>query len=111
PMSLLKKTLVAPGARVRLADHDPADKLGLDKPAAESELAGLKDRLATLHELLWAENQHAVLIILQGMDTSGKDGTVRAVMSGVNPQGCRVTSFKEPSAEELDHDFLWRIHA
>jgi PPK2 family polyphosphate:nucleotide phosphotransferase len=109
-MSLRKKALVEPGARVRLADHDPDDKLGLDKDAAIAELDALKAHLEELHELLWAENRHALLVILQGMDTSGKDGTIRSVMSGVNPQGCRVTSFKQPSADELDHDYLWRIH-
>ena len=66
--------------------------------------------IAELQQRLYAEGKRALLIILQGMDTSGKDGTVRHVLSGVNPQGCRVTSFKAPTAEELAHDFLWRIH-
>ncbi len=109
-MSLSSRVRVKPGAKVRLADHDPADRLGLDKDAAKEELESLRPRLEELHELLWAENKRALLIVLQGMDTSGKDGTIRAVMSGVNPQGCTVTSFKLPSAEEMDHDFLWRIH-
>src|SRR5436305_12743308 len=68
-------------------------------------------RLAALHDLLYAEHKRSVLIVVQGMDASGKDGTIKHVMSGVNPQGCSVTSFKQPSTLELDHDFLWRIHS
>ena len=67
-------------------------------------------RLDELQYLLYAEHQHALLIVLQGMDASGKDGTIRHVMSGFNPQGCRVTAFKVPTSEEADHDFLWRVH-
>ena len=109
-MGVIRKVRVEAGKKVRLSDHDPADTLGLDKDAAKDELGSLRGRLAELHELLWAENRRSLLVVLQGMDTSGKDGTIRKVMSGVNPQGCRVTSFKQPSADELDHDFLWRIH-
>jgi PPK2 family polyphosphate:nucleotide phosphotransferase len=104
------RLIVKPGSAVRLSDHDPADTLGLDKGAAQSELEDLRERLGELHQLLWAENRRALLVVLQGMDTSGKDGTIRQVMSGVNPQGCTVTSFKKPSEEEADHDFLWRMH-
>jgi PPK2 family polyphosphate:nucleotide phosphotransferase len=110
-MKRMERVRIKPGSRLRLRDLDPAQTLGMDREEAEVELAALKLRLQDLHELLWAENKHALLVVLQGMDTSGKDGTVRAVMGGVNPQGCRVTSFKQPSDEELDHDFLWRIHA
>jgi PPK2 family polyphosphate:nucleotide phosphotransferase len=98
------------GEHARLADRDTADRLGHKKGEAREALESLRKRLADLHELLWAENRRALLVVLQGMDTSGKDGTIRAVMRGVNPQGCVVTSFKQPSPEELGHDYLWRIH-
>lgn len=109
-MTWSNRLLVRPGARVSLADHDPGDTLGLDKESADAELQRGRDRMGDLHQRLWAENRRSLLVVLQGMDTSGKDGTIRQVMSGLNPQGCRVTSFKRPSEEELDHDFLWRIH-
>ncbi len=103
--------MVKPGKKFRLADHDPDETAGLDeKTEAAGLLAHLSDRLGTLQKVLYAEHQKSVLIILQGMDASGKDGTISHVMSGVNPQGCSVTSFKQPSSHELDHDFLWRIH-
>jgi PPK2 family polyphosphate:nucleotide phosphotransferase len=101
---------VKAGSRVRLGDFDPRADLGLKKERAERELEDHRRRLADLHQLLWAENRRALLIVLQGMDTSGKDSTIRHVMSGINPQGCTVTSFKRPSEEEADHGFLWRIH-
>jgi PPK2 family polyphosphate:nucleotide phosphotransferase len=69
------------------------------------------EKLAALHDLLYAEHKRSLLIVLQGMDAAGKDGTIKHVMSGVNPQGCIVTSFKQPSTQELDHDYLWRIHS
>jgi PPK2 family polyphosphate:nucleotide phosphotransferase len=69
-----------------------------------------RDRLRDLQAVLWAEGKHALLIILQAMDAGGKDGTIKHVMRGVNPQGCQVTGFKVPTQEELDHDFLWRVH-
>lgn len=102
---------VKPGRKVRLRDYDP-DSTGdiSDKQTAQKVLERNKNRLAELHDLLYAANKYAVLIVLQGMDASGKDGTIRHVMSGVNPQGCTVTAFKVPSTEEADHDFLWRIH-
>ncbi len=102
---------VKPGTKIRLADFDPAYREnGEDKETAQAETA---DNVAALDDLsyrLYAENRRAVLLVLQGMDTSGKDGTIRKVMTGVDPQSCQVTSFKQPSQEELDHDFLWRIH-
>jgi PPK2 family polyphosphate:nucleotide phosphotransferase len=102
---------VKPGKKVNIKDWAPDDTLGLkDKDKAKGLLEENSLRLAELKYLLYAENKHAVLVVLQGMDGSGKDGTIRHVMSRINPQGCRVTSFKAPSAEELDHDFLWRIH-
>jgi PPK2 family polyphosphate:nucleotide phosphotransferase len=76
----------------------------------EEKLKAQVDRLSDLQERLYATGSHALLVVFQGMDTAGKDGAIRHVMSGVNPQGCEVTSFKQPSAEELRHDFLWRIH-
>jgi len=91
-------------------DFDPADALGWDKAAAQDRIEENRKRLGDLHELLWAENKRAVLIVLQGMDTSGKDGLIRKVMTAFNPQACEVWSFKVPTPEEAAHDFLWRIH-
>ena len=78
------------------------------KEIAEAQLHARIEELASAQELLWADDRYALLVILQAMDAAGKDGTIKHVLSGVNPQGCRVHSFKQPSAEELDHDFLWR---
>ena len=110
----LERFRVRPGNRLRLADHDPSDPDGRkteSKEQAPERLAELTERLAQLQQVLYAEHRHAVLVVLQAMDAGGKDGTIRAVFHGVNPQGVQVTSFKEPSATELDHDFLWRVHA
>lgn len=119
--TLLKEALehcrVAPGQPLDLGRHAP-DWLPLS-PRGKSEKAELKDsaeelldesrkRLAEAQELLWADDSHALLVILQGLDAAGKDGIVKHVMSEVNPLGCEVTAFKSPSPEELDHDFLWR---
>jgi PPK2 family polyphosphate:nucleotide phosphotransferase len=94
---------------VNLKDH-PTDFTGGfdDKKAAEKELEANVERLAELQDVLYAQNVHALLIIIQAMDAAGKDSVIKHVMSGINPQGCQVYSFKQPSAEELDHDFLWR---
>ena len=98
-------------ANVKLKEYDPAyTGKRTDQASTLEELAQLGQQLSELQELLFAAQQHSVLIILQGMDTSGKDGTVRHVFSSVNPQGCNVHSFKAPTAEELAHDFLWRVH-
>lgn len=102
---------VTSGKKFRLKDVDPGDTLDFDsdeKPKAQEALATGVELLAELQEKLWAQDRWAVLIIFQAMDAAGKDGAIKHVMSGVNPQGCEVTSFKAPSAEELDHDFLWR---
>jgi len=101
---------VAPtNGRFRLKDVDPDDHGSIpSKSAAESLLARSVERLHALQEVLYAQDRWGVLLILQAMDTAGKDGAIEHVMSGVNPQGCRVVSFKRPSAEELDHDYLWR---
>ena len=103
---------VDPGSKVHRKDFD-ADAKPLCDNKAEGKEKSLKvqQRLGELQELLYAEHVHKVLIVLQGMDTSGKDGTVRHVMDGVSPAGVRVVSFKKPTEEELDHDFLWRVHA
>ena len=91
-----------------LADRDPADHAGLTKEQAAERQAADVERLAELQDRLYAEGRRALLVVLQGLDASGKDGTVKHVMSGVNPQGVAVTSFKQPTAAELAHDFLWR---
>ena len=96
--------------RVSLKDYDPDRNGRLRKEESEPLFDRLNQRIGELQELLYAAGSHAVLVVLQGMDTSGKDGTISHVMASVNPQGCRVASFKAPSSEELAHDFLWRIH-
>jgi len=102
---------VDPGSKVRLKDYDPGYTAShIDHDSADKELQELSDELSELQELLAAAQHHAMLIVLQGMDTSGKDGTIRHVLSHINPQGCYVVSFKVPTAEELAHDFLWRVH-
>ena len=110
-MKLSETFLVKPGRKVRLSEHE-ADFTGSfkSKSHAESALVRNISRLMELQYLLYAENKRSVLIILQAMDAGGKDGTIRHVMGALNPQSCRVTSFKEPSVEELKHDFLWRVH-
>lgn len=102
---------VKPGRKVALSDYDPDATPGFKKkPDVDGVLLESTARLAELQYLLYAENKRALLIVLQAMDTGGKDGTIRHVMSGLNPAGCRVKSFKVPTQEELDHDYLWRIH-
>lgn len=106
---------VKPDSRVRLKDYDPDDtdeykKNDEAKAAAKKEVERLTTRLGQLQERLYANGSSALLIVLQGMDTSGKDSTIKHVMSAVNPQGCNVVTFKTPSHEELAHDFLWRVH-
>jgi PPK2 family polyphosphate:nucleotide phosphotransferase len=120
-VSAIKKTLAAlivePGKAARLDRRDPAWDGGAEfahlsredrKGQAQVLLARSVERLEAAHELLWASDRYGLLIVLQAMDAAGKDGTIRHVMSGVNPQGVDVYSFKQPSAEELGHDFLWR---
>jgi PPK2 family polyphosphate:nucleotide phosphotransferase len=103
---------VRPGTKIRLQDWDPDDSSGFaeGKKEGEERFAALKSRLDELQNLLYAGHEHRVLIVLQALDTAGKDGTIRRVFGGVNPQGVRVACFKVPSLEELDHDYLWRIH-
>ncbi|MCU1348307.1 MAG: Polyphosphate kinase [Acidobacteria bacterium] len=110
-MTARKKYRVKPGQKVSIGDYDPDDTGSFDdKQEAKKENDKLQDDLRDLQEVLYAEHKRKVLVVLQGMDTSGKDGTVRHVMGGFNPQGVRVASFKKPTEQELDHDFLWRIH-
>ena len=99
------------GKKFRLADIDPADTQGFeseDKPRAKEALQMGVEALAELQEMLYAQDRWAVLLIFQAMDAAGKDSAIKHVMSGVNPQGCQVYSFKAPSSEDLDHDYLWR---
>jgi PPK2 family polyphosphate:nucleotide phosphotransferase len=101
---------VTDGDSFRLKDFDPSDTLHLeeDKPHAREALTTGVEALAELQDMLYAQDRWAVLLVFQAMDAAGKDGTIKHVMSGVNPQGCQVYSFKAPSSEDLDHDFLWR---
>jgi PPK2 family polyphosphate:nucleotide phosphotransferase len=108
--TLREKLRVRPGSRVRLADLDPGATHGFDKASAEPVVERKMTELASLQDRLWAESKHSVLVVLQGIDAAGKDGTINKVMEAFNPQGCVVSSFKVPTAEELGHDFLWRIH-
>lgn len=100
-----------PGSKIKLKDIDPRSVEGdWDKESAKERI---RENTAVSRDLayrLYAENRRAVLLVLQGMDTAGKDGTIRTVLTGICPQSCQITSFKQPSSEELDHDFLWRIH-
>ncbi len=108
----MERYKVEPGSRVRLSDWDPNDKslFPVKKSKARKLLLELNDQLEALQELLYAEGKHKVLIVLQAMDTGGKDGTIRHVFEGVNPQGVKVASFKVPTPRELAHDYLWRVH-
>jgi len=103
--------LVEPDTKIKLSDIDPDDTGNLkSKPRAEAILERHRKKLFELQELMYAEAKHALLVVLQGLDAAGKDGTFRHIFTGVNPQGCQVTSFKKPTEEELRHDFLWRVH-
>jgi PPK2 family polyphosphate:nucleotide phosphotransferase len=101
---------VRPGSRVKLAKVDPSKTFGHSKETAGGELTAGLDRLTDLQDRIWAEGRHKVLVVLQGIDAAGKDGTLRHVMTAFNPQGCPVTAFKVPSEEERAHDYLWRVH-
>ena len=107
---LIGRFMVSHGSKFRLSRMDPDDTAGLrrDEGDAKGFLTQGIDRLRVLQEKLYAQDQWGVLLIFQAMDAAGKDGAIEHVMSGVNPQGCEVVSFKQPSSEELDHDFLWR---
>jgi PPK2 family polyphosphate:nucleotide phosphotransferase len=105
--------LVEPGKKLRLKDHDPRDTraFGDDKDAGKKRLLELNQRLESLQEALYAEGQKRLLVVMQAMDAGGKDGVIRSVFDGVNPQGVKVACFKKPTAPELAHDFLWRVHS
>jgi PPK2 family polyphosphate:nucleotide phosphotransferase len=108
---MIQQFLVQPGTQVKLVDYDPGFTGDYQaRGETKNELKRNRKRLQELQEVMWAEGKHALLIVLQALDAGGKDGTIRHVMRGVNPQGCQVTSFKVPTEEELDHDFLWRVH-
>ena len=108
-----KPTVVKPGSKFDLKKipTGPDDDINFGKAEAKARIAENAIEMADLAKKLYAENQRSVLLVLQGMDTAGKDGTIRSVMTGTNPTSCQVNSFKQPSAEELEHDFLWRCHA
>jgi PPK2 family polyphosphate:nucleotide phosphotransferase len=108
--SLRQALVVKPGSKVRLSRIDPDDTHGFDKDDAKDRLKDGLDRLASLQDRIYAEGRHRILIVLQGIDAAGKDGTVRHVMNAFNPLGCTVTSFKVPTPVELAHDYLWRVH-
>jgi PPK2 family polyphosphate:nucleotide phosphotransferase len=107
----IEKLQAAPGAKFKIAKWKADDTHGISKGHADKACPTHIEKLTGLHDLLYAEQKRALLVVLQGMDAAGKDGTIKHVMSGVNPQGCTVTPFKQPSALESIHDFLWRIHA
>ncbi len=107
-MALLHR--VEPGKRVRLKDIDPDDTGKVSRDEAAGRVVKLNDQLTELQEMLYAAGAGSVLIVLQGLDTAGKDGTIRHVMGAFNPNGCRVEPFKAPTPTEAAHDFLWRVH-
>lgn len=108
---MLEGLRVEPGSSAGIAGRDPGDRLGRDKDEGEERLERLVDRIDELQYRLYAEGRHSVLLVLQGLDASGKDGVIRRVFDGVNPTGVTVTSFKVPAGSEARHDYLWRIHA
>jgi PPK2 family polyphosphate:nucleotide phosphotransferase len=107
-----QRFLVTPGKKLQLRDHDPRGTPGFDgdKDAGRAQLTKLSARLEELQETLYAQGKHRLLVVLQAMDAGGKDGTIRSVFEGVNPQGVKVACFKQPTTTDLAHDFLWRIH-
>lgn len=107
---LASELLVAPHSKIKLSHFDPADTYGVVKTDAADHLTKNLERLSVLQYMLYAEAKRSLLVVLQGIDAGGKDGTIRHVMSGLNPQGVDVTSFKVPEGAEKRHDYLWRIH-
>ena len=108
---LLKKLMVKPGARIKLRDIDPAYH-GRHKSHQDAlpDIQSHIQKIDQLQYLMYSERKHSLLIVLQGLDAAGKDGVIRHILTGINPSGCRVTGFKQPTPEELNHDFLWRVH-
>jgi len=110
-MKLSERFKVKPGARISLGKWDPDDTADFEgKKSVKKQMKKNLERLSELQYLLYAENKRSVLVVLQALDAGGKDGTIRHVMGPLNPQSCKVVSFKTPTTEELSHDFLWRIH-
>ena len=107
---MLDSLRVGPGSAARIAERSTDDRLGLEKDEGEKRLHELVERIEELQYRLFAEERRSVLLVLQGLDASGKDGVVRRVFEGVNPTGVSVTSFRAPAGAELEHDYLWRIH-
>ncbi|HEY7619635.1 MAG TPA: PPK2 family polyphosphate kinase [Solirubrobacteraceae bacterium] len=109
---MIDRMRVEPGSKADIAGRDARDTLGIaDKAAGRKRLAKVHEKLWDLQARLYAEARHSVLLVLQGLDASGKDGVIRTVFTGLNPQGCRVSSFKAPTSAELARDYLWRVHA
>src|ERR1017187_4809769 len=107
---LARELVVAPGAKIRLANFDPGDTCGFGKDSGLGQLAKNLNELSALQYRLYAEARRSLLVVLRGIDAGGKDGTIRHVMSGLNPQGVSVTAFKVPEGAEKAHDYLWRVH-
>lgn len=108
-MNFLDQLTVQPGSNVDLSQIDPNETFGVSRKKAEKQTQRNQERIAQLQEMLYAEHKQNVLIVLTGIDTSGKDGTIISIAGAMNPQGVRVASFKKPTPEELKHDFLWRV--
>jgi PPK2 family polyphosphate:nucleotide phosphotransferase len=106
----MRELAVAPASKFKMLDVDPDDTHGIEKDGGASRLEKNLERLSVLQYLLYAEAKRSLLVVLQGIDAGGKDGTIRHVMSGLNPQGVQVTAFKAPDGEEKRHDYLWRVH-
>lgn len=107
---ILKDLIAMPGKKYSVSDFDSSSTDEITKQEAKEQLTKDVEKLAELQSMLYAQDRYSILVIFQAMDAAGKDGTIKHVMSGINPQGCQVYSFKQPSAEELDHDYLWRIN-
>ena len=108
--SLISRLIVEPGRRVQLHDQHAGNTFGWEKHEAIQALEQNRQKLSDLQYKLYADGRHALLVVIQAIDAGGKDGTVRDIFTAMNPQGCVVSSFKAPSAEELKHDYLWRVH-
>ena len=104
---------IKPGTKIKLSDFDPEDKsqFSENKQEAEQRMIEFGQELDKLQDVLYAQHLHKVLIVFQALDTGGKDGVIRSVFSGINPEGVHIANFKIPTSEELDHDFLWRVHS
>lgn len=109
---LIQRYRIKPASKFQMKNIDPSSKDGVkDRETCEMRSAEITQQMVELQQVLYAENKHSLMVVLQAMDTGGKDGTIRHVFGPLNPQGVRVHSFKTPTAEELEHDFLWRIHS